>query len=111
MISPEEALALVAHLSDSELRASVSEAFLHNRFIPTALRGDDQPKDLYISLLSTPREIPVLNGCIDVLTVLASNLFAPVPALTDEKTNANYHLMRLIGVARPTALQGHVQGL
>jgi hypothetical protein len=111
MISPEKALDLVAHLSDEQLRASVSDAFLHGRFLATGLRGEDQPEDLYIALLLTPRNTAVLQGCIDVFSTLAPALFAPTPILTEQQSDALYHLMALIGIVHPPALQGHTQGI
>jgi hypothetical protein len=111
IIAAEKALNLVAHLSDEQLRASVSDAFLRRKFLPTGMRGEDQPEDLYIALLSTERSTPVIEGCIDVFSALAPALFAPNPALTERESDALYHLMALIGVAQPPALQGHTQGI
>ena len=111
IISPESALSLVSHLSDEQLRASVSDAFLRRRFLPTGMRGEDQPEDLYIALLSTPRDTPVIEGCIDVFSALAPSLFAPIPTLTGPQKDILYHLMALIGVVHPPALQGHTQGI
>ena len=105
------ALELVAHSSDERLRASVPDALLRGRFLATRMRGEDQPQDLYVALLSTPRRSAVVAGIAMVFGELAPALAMLPEALAPAQQRALDALMTLIDLAHPAEFKRRTESV
>lgn len=121
MISPASAARLASTLDPNRLRASVSLALLDGRILQPDSRGDAQPEDLAVAIISGPpgtARDAVLAGCRDVCAELLLALAkseptpdAPIPGHELALRDALAHFGALVNRSAPQELAQHAKSL